>query len=1306
MALTPKPSPGGRGEKLFRYNCQLLIPLNITKVVPVPKSLHLVGSPRCRLWTCCLTVACCLGVAIAPRADEPPTLEPRVYSPPAVGEFPTVHLLPKIETRASDFLSAHPEYDGRGITVAIFDDGLDPGAAGLRVTPDGRPKVIDVIDATGSGDVPLSDPVAPEEGQVEGRSGKMLTVPAEWGNELRLGIKPAFEFFPEELVERMRSTWTQKWNERQQVREDELIRQIAAWDDEHPDADDELKKEKEELEAQLSALRHAVENYKDPGPIYDCVVFQQGEEWRVAIDTNENGDLTDEKLLSEFQISHEYGTFADDSMLNFGVHVYGEGQTLSIVIPAGSHGTHVAGIVGAYYPDDLDRNGVAPGVQFVLVKIGDSRMGGMENGLAIIRGLQAVVEHDCDLVNMSYGEPSSTHNHGDLVERISELVNEHGVIYVASAGNAGPALSTVGAPGGTTTATLGIGAYVSQDMMAAQYAIYESYEGVPYTWTSRGPTFDGDFGIDLFAPGGAFSPIPTFMQQPQMQMNGTSMASPNCCGCIALILSGLKAEDSPYTPASVRRALQYTAVDIPGAEDQAEGAGLVQVDLAYDHLVAHAGDPAEGLMFEVAVNDDRGVYLREPEEVNREHELLADVIPKFHPDATSEEKLALALDCTLHCEADWVNCGDAVVIMSSGGLFRMHIDPTQLECGIHTTEVHGIDSKHPDRGPLFRVPITVVVPEAPQTRVAGVLETRAGEVFRKFLTVPEGATTMDVKLMLSEADSDRVILLHPLQLLEGQSGKDEDTLRFFSMLPGESVTDVFPVAENGTVEICLSQYWSRLGETTLDYEVVFRGIEPSDERITLTPGGNPQVVDVECVASPEFLEPSGEWTTWRRLITPSETETKLLDAVRDARIGGGTTSRLVLKYEFEMEESGTVTISSPLFDGLLYDSPVECFQWMIFDENDRMLACDDMYPDPHALEAGSYTIEVQLTDPDQDELEAFESMTLAVDTDLTEPVSMNFYANAAEVAAGGSQFEGEQLFPGDARRLWLTAPASDALPADVSNGDLLLGELTWETRYDDQSPRAWPVELQVSGVEESSDDEDSSDDEIDDDVKDLKLDHLRNLSLPDDQEDFDSLTAELKTEFPDDREVLTAVLDVLDAEEGREDRREEIIVAADAVIATFDASEIREGLGRRKDSEVEDGLTLEDAQDERDAFVKALYSKARAIAFRELPEVVEVTPIDDQSAQDAAFDAAYDALAEWVDPTEADYFLLEVRRHWRKGQYGQALEALNAHLDEAQPDLVHLEKRRDLYELLGWEDWKKYEAHWILVRFPADRVPF
>jgi hypothetical protein len=57
----------------------------------------------------------------------------------------------------------------------------------------------------------------------------------------------------------------------------------------------------------------------------------------------------------------------------------------------------------------------------------------------------------CQMINMSYGEPTSRPNSGRFIEIATELVNRYGIIFVSSAGNNGPCLNTVGAPGGSSS---------------------------------------------------------------------------------------------------------------------------------------------------------------------------------------------------------------------------------------------------------------------------------------------------------------------------------------------------------------------------------------------------------------------------------------------------------------------------------------------------------------------------------------------------------------------------------------------------------------------------------------------------------------------------------------------------------------------------------------------------------------------------------------------------------------------------------------------------------------------------------------
>ncbi|GGB60676.1 S8 family serine peptidase [Fictibacillus barbaricus] len=106
------------------------------------------------------------------------------------------------------------------------------------------------------------------------------------------------------------------------------------------------------------------------------------------------------------------------------------------VIPTtSSHGTHVAGIVGAYEESQKKAVGVAPDVQLLAEKVfSDKGAGAYDDDIAA--GIYHAVEVGADVINLSLGSEAGNADPNDPVQLAIQYATEQGVLVVAAAGNA------------------------------------------------------------------------------------------------------------------------------------------------------------------------------------------------------------------------------------------------------------------------------------------------------------------------------------------------------------------------------------------------------------------------------------------------------------------------------------------------------------------------------------------------------------------------------------------------------------------------------------------------------------------------------------------------------------------------------------------------------------------------------------------------------------------------------------------------------------------------------------------------------
>ena len=333
--------------------------------------------------------------------------------------------MPKTDVRAPDCLAKWPDADGRGIVIFVLDTGVvsvggkwgkdggcgsrkrkrspallsqlqDPGAAGLATTPSGAPKILDVRDCTGAGDVVLGEALSLDaDGTLPSSASptKRLAINPAWPNPTglwRVGHKRAYDLFAAPLARRFKADRAAAFDDAHAVALSSAAATLASV----RAAPSSSKKDVAEVEAAVAALEAERSAFRaeggDPGPAVDVVVWHDGSTWRAALDTSalaipgrdprtgaKTIALADCPPLTNYAAERVYVTLDARSALNVAVNFWdgGDGSAgcdppaCELVADAGAHGTHVAGIAAAYHSEAPDLNGVAPGAHIISLKV-------------------------------------------------------------------------------------------------------------------------------------------------------------------------------------------------------------------------------------------------------------------------------------------------------------------------------------------------------------------------------------------------------------------------------------------------------------------------------------------------------------------------------------------------------------------------------------------------------------------------------------------------------------------------------------------------------------------------------------------------------------------------------------------------------------------------------------------------------------------------------------------------------------------------------------------------------------------------
>ncbi|CAB3404861.1 unnamed protein product [Caenorhabditis bovis] len=964
------------------------------------------------------------------------------------------YFLNKQETEQESFLAKYPTYDGRGILIAILDTG---------VTTTGERKMVDVIDCSGAGDVDTSTVRSVKDGCIEGLTGRSLKIPETFKcptGKYHVGVKPIYELYTVGLKGRVAG---EKKNDDFVPSHNLAIADALKCLTEH---EKEVGGSSEKIQDKWAREEHAskidflksVANETDVGPVADVITWHDGDIWRVCVDTSFRGRLNLCKVLGPFRETGDYAYLTDKDSLVYTVRVSVDGNVTEIAVPCGAHGSHVAGIAAANYPNNPQKNGLAPGARIVSLIIGDHRLGSMETGQAMTRAFNYCAELGVDVINMSYGEGVHFEDAGRVIEEARRLVDRRKVIYVSSAGNSGPALSTVGAPGSTTTGIIGVGAYLTAETADTLYGVFHPCESNIYPWSSRGPRLDGALGVSICAPAAAYANVPQYCRQSMQMMNGTSMSSPNAAGNVACLLSGLRQEGLDWTPFTVKLALENSAKKLHNSEPFSMGQGMLKLNSAFNYITEVLKKkifPEKLTHFEIKCNHwnkvSKGIYIREPN-LHEPQEYSVTIEPIFlnHQTSDNQHSITFEQQYILRCEEPWVSHPETFFAVSQSSVIAVTVDASAARKSLNYAEIVAIDAANPHIGPVFRIPITLIIPEKVDDPLKGYssqLIGKSGVPERRFVAIPEYATSAKITILADNSDQLDKFVLHTVFLEDEKSARNTECNKFF-MPVAKKFSKCIPVKGGKTLETVVVRQWNR-GEKAIDatLKIEFFGIQrPSS--LVLQHGSMCEAFRM--TASPISsikINPTITFSSVANTLKPQSAKIEPLGP-RDVFLTSGMQiHRAFLTYKLSVQKPCEVSLELPGLSSYLYESPVDCILLQIFGQNKSFIGMTSSFTGrkKHMLSKGDYIIQAQIRHPDEQMLEKFKDLQLIVHSKLASKITLSVSRSAKGAISGDdAKWDGYGLLPRQELTLYVGSLADDKLPKHITltNGTSLRGSFS------------------------------------------------------------------------------------------------------------------------------------------------------------------------------------------------------------------------------------------------------------------------